>query len=432
MTNTDNIANLLIEAGEPDKDNSTAVVIYTGTSLGTSSDTFTGLLDDLTGKVTKSNKKEIQNEHRRCLNHVLNSLIQCMFRFEWLSLPTNSPNFNAGEYLNRLGFSRRIMGRIIELLCAEDVMYLGIKGYRDARPGAVSKASQFYPTEKFIKLFSSSLYSTFGDFDDYDALKFERFDDVDMPSATSTEEWNKIIMNYNSFMRDHSWAMKNPSSRSLKDFIGRSGRINNYYQNLANRRITLRTSTLIDGEAIAEPDFSCNHLRMASYLVGEELPDDPYDYIAKDTELSRDKIKAVITRVFGATTTQAKGNLIGEAHKHRKVKMSADDFRAVLSSLEKNYPWVVDKKLIFNDVGTRMQWLEGEIGLEMLKWSTDNQLPLLAVHDGYAVRSSDEAITYDYMQSVWKEVVEKAKKSKFIEATQYTVDVVRHRKKGGG
>ena len=57
MTNTDNIANLLIEAGEPDKDTSTAVVIYTGTSLGTSSDTFTGLLDDLTSKVTKSNKE---------------------------------------------------------------------------------------------------------------------------------------------------------------------------------------------------------------------------------------------------------------------------------------------------------------------------------------------------------------------------------------
>jgi hypothetical protein len=31
-----------------------------------------------------------------------------------------------------------------------------------------------------------------------------------------------------------------------------------------------------------------------------------------------------------------------------------------------------------------------------------------------------------------KEVVGKAKKSKFIEATQYTVDVVRHRKKEGG
>lgn len=320
------------------------------------------------------------------------------------------------------------MERIIELLLAEGVMYLGRAGFRDMRPGMTSMASQFYPTEKFIKLFSSSLYSTFGDFDDYEALKFERFDDVDMPSTTSIEEWNKIIRNYNCFMRDHSWAMKNPSNRSVKDFIGRSGRINNYYQNLANRRIPLRTSTLIDGEAIAEPDFSCNHLRMASYLVGEELPDDPYDYIAKETELSREKIKAVITRVLGATTAKAKGNLIGEAHKHRKVKMSADNFRSVLSSLQKSYPWVVDKKLIFNDVGTRMQWLEGEIGLKMLKWATDNQLPLLAVHDGYAVRSSDEAITYNYMRLVWKEVVEQAKKSKFLETTQYTVDVVRQRK----
>ena len=75
-----------------------------------------------------------------------------------------------------------------------------------------------------------------------------------------------------------------------------------------------------------------------------------------------------------------------------------------------------------------MQWLEGEIGLKMLKWATDNQLPLLAVHDGYAVRSSDEAITYNYMRLVWKEVVEQAKKSKFLETTQYTVDVVRQRK----
>ena len=102
--------------------------------------------------------------------------------------------------------------------------------------------------------------------------------------------------------------------------------------------------------------------------------------------------------------------------------------RSVLSSLQKSYPWVVDKKLIFNDVGTRMQWLEGEIGLKMLKWATDNQLPLLAVHDGYAVRSSDEAITYNYMRLVWEEVVEQAKKSKFLETTQYTVDVVRQRK----
>ena len=80
---TDSITNLLIEAGEPDKDTSTTVVIYTGTSLGTSSDTFTDFLDDLANKITKSNKEEVQKDHRRCLNHVLNSLIQCMNRYHF-------------------------------------------------------------------------------------------------------------------------------------------------------------------------------------------------------------------------------------------------------------------------------------------------------------------------------------------------------------
>jgi hypothetical protein len=93
MANKDAIADLLINAGEPDKDSSTALMVYKGSSLGTSSDAFLGLLDDLTSRATQSNKKEVQDAHRRCIKHVLNSLIQCMFRFEWLALPTNASNF---------------------------------------------------------------------------------------------------------------------------------------------------------------------------------------------------------------------------------------------------------------------------------------------------------------------------------------------------
>ena len=234
MAYKDAIADLLIDAGEPDKDSSTALMVYKGSSLGTSSDAFLGLLDDLTSKATQSNKKEEQDAHRRCIKHVLNSLIQCMFRFEWLAMPTNPSNFADGEYLNGLGFSRRRMQRIVDTLCEENIMYLGRKGYRDLRPNETSKASQYYPTAKFIKLFSSSLYSTYGDFSDYDPLKFDRFETVDMPSATTQKEWQRILTRYNEFMSDHTWAMKNPSSRSLKDYVGRSGRINNYYQNLVN------------------------------------------------------------------------------------------------------------------------------------------------------------------------------------------------------
>lgn len=429
MTNTDAIADLLINAGEPDKDSSTALMVYKGSSLGTSSDAFQGLLEDLTSKATQSNKKEEQDAHRRCIKHVLNSLIQCMFRFEWLALPTNPSNFKDGAYLNGLGFSRRRMQRIVDTLCEENIMYLGRKGYRDLRLNETSKASQYYPKSKFIKLFSSSVYSTYGDFTDYEPLKFDRFETVDMPSAETQKEWQRILTGYNEFMSDHTWAMKNPSSRSLKDFVGRSGRINNYYQNLVNRRIPLRTSTLIDGEPIVEPDFSCNHLRMASYIVGEELPADPYSDIAKETGLSRDKIKTVITKCFGAASSQgAKGNLIRKAHSDRKQPMSAADFKEILSSVENNYPWVTKEKLFFNDVGTRMQWLEGEIALKMLQWATEEQIPLLAVHDAFAVRDIDGANTNTRMLEVWKEVVEKAKNGRFLEATQYTVAIVLERK----
>ena len=429
MTNTDAIADLLINAGAPDKDSSTALMVYKGSSLGTSSDAFLELLGDLTSKATQSNKKEEQDAHRRCIKHVLNSLIQCMFRFEWLALPTNPSNFADGEYLNGLGFSRRRMQRIVDTLCEEIIMYLGRKGFRDLRPNETSKASQYYPKTKFIQLFSSSLYSTYGDFSDYEPLKFDRFEAADMPSATSVNEWQRILTRYNDFMSDHTWAMKNPSSRSLKDFAGRSGRINNYYQNLVNRRIPLRTSTLIDGEAIVEPDFSCNHLRMASYIVGEELPADPYSDIAKETGLSRDKIKTVITKCFGAVTAgRSKGKLLRDASSDKRSPMSVDDFKAIRSSVEHNYPWVTKDELFFNDVGTRMQWLEGEIALKMLEWATEEQIPLLAVHDAFAVRDIDGSNTNTRMLEVWKEVVEKAKNDSFLEATQYTVAIALERK----
>tara|TARA_B110000305_G_scaffold238785_1_gene305002 strand:- start:3932 stop:4255 length:324 start_codon:yes stop_codon:yes gene_type:complete len=107
---------------------------------------------------------------------------------------------------------------------------------------------------------------------------------------------------------------------------------------------------------------------MASYIVEEELPSDPYSDIAKETGLSRDKIKTVITKCLGAVTLgRSKGKLIKDASLDKRSPMSADDFRAILSSIENNYLWVIKQRLFFNDVGTRMQWLEGEIELKMLK-----------------------------------------------------------------
>lgn len=424
------VAELLIKAGTPDNDSSTRVVVYSGGSLGTGSEMFTALLEQLTAAATKSRRASDIALRRKCISHVLNSLIHAMFRFEWLSLPTNPANFKNGQYLANLGFDQRRMQRIVEVLLQHDVMRLGRLGFIDHREGMPSKASQYFPTESFINNYANSLYTGFGDFDNYQALKFENFDEVDMPSQSEMDRQESIIRRYNEYMRHHTWAMKNPSSRSFKDFVGRSGRINNCFQTLANRRLPLRINTMIDGEAIAEPDFSCNHLRMASFLLGEELPADPYSVIASDTGLTRDVIKTVITKCIGAFILKQKGGIFLKAPnpKHGRVAVNATEFKAALASIESHYPWVAKQELLFNDVGTRMQYLEGEIALEMLEWAVEEDVPLVAVHDAYACKCADADKVYKQMLDVWSKVLDSAKTANYLSATQYTVTKALQRK----
>jgi len=427
----DNAAQLaedIIANGEPHKDSETRILRLAGRSMGTSSQAFRELLDDMTAKVTKSKNPVDIERHKHCLNHIMNTLALCGFRFDWLALPTNPPNFANGEYLRGLGFSRVRMQRCIDTLVGNGIMFLGRKGHQGGKE-APAKASQYYPTEQFIRMMCDSLYTEFGDFDanaDDDLYRFTNFNEEDMPVYESYQYKIDILRRYNAFMRDHSWAMKNPSHISIKDFDGRSGRVSNYYQGLAERRVKIRTKTLLDGYPIVEPDFSANHLRMASFLVGEELPDDPYTAIGDETGLEREQIKSVVTKCMGASSLRPKGRLIGKAHL-AKIPLSADEFRVTLSSLEHHYPWTSD--IFFHDVGTRLQYLEGEIALNMMEWAVNEEVPLLAVHDAYAVRDIDGQATYDHMHYIWNTVLNQAKIEGFLDNTEYTVPLVLERKK---
>jgi hypothetical protein len=69
---------------------------------------------------------------------------------------------------------------------------------------------------------------------------------------------------------------------------------------------------------------------MASYLVGEEFPDDPYTVIAVETGLESDQIKSVVTKGMGANSRRPKGYLIANAHL-AKIPLHADEFRATLA-----------------------------------------------------------------------------------------------------
>jgi hypothetical protein len=105
-------------------------------------------------------------------------------------------------------------------------------------------------------------------------------------------------------MAAHSWAKKGPTTRAFSKNLERGGRLHNAFQNIVNRRVPIRKSTLLDGSPMAEPDFSCNHLRMASKLVGEDLSEDPYSDIVRaiggDASIHRNSAKKFITVCINA------------------------------------------------------------------------------------------------------------------------------------
>jgi hypothetical protein len=321
------------------------------------------------------------------------------------------------------------MKRAKETLQEENVMSKGRGGYLHHGDRSQSRADQFVATDWLIKEFCQSLYDESGDFDNSSQeylYRFEYFSPYDIPALSSYEDKLETIRRYNQFIRGFSFAMKSPSYRTIKDFDGRSGRIVNNFQSIAERRIKIRTRTLIDGSRISEPDFSSNHLRMAATLIGEELPDDPYLMIANQLGTQRDIVKAVVTRCLGAPSLRSKGSLFSQASR-KSPSMSTDLFREILNTLDKEFTFV--SQLFFKDVGVRMQYLEGEIALKMMNWACDEQLPLLVVHDQYAVKVSDHDRTFETMKDFWQEVIDDAVKTDFLGVTARDVGSAMERKK---
>lgn len=166
-------------------------------------------------------------------------------------------------------------------------MHLGNIGLRVGND--VRLASQFRATEELALLFCGLLYEDQGGWDEAH---------YPIPLGCTPEEFQhhqkqaKVMADYNAFIQQHSFALKGPMTRSFAEFPDRGGRITNAFQNLAQRRVPIRQQTLINGEAIAEPDFSANHLRMAAYLCDAELPDDPHSAIVDHVEgATRDMVR---------------------------------------------------------------------------------------------------------------------------------------------
>ena len=265
-------------------------------------------------------------------------------------------------------------------------------------------ASNYRATPKLAEMFAEMLYADIGG---WDAECYAIHPDCTDAEREHHERWAGVLAGYNDFIRQYSYALKGPMSRSFSHYPDRGGRITNNYQNLAQRRVPIRQQTLIDGQPLVEPDFSANHLRMAAFLLDETLPADPYSELVDCLDgVDRGMVKKVVTECFGATDSRQLGKLKGKFHT-RYVGGSSAKYIAILDAIAERYPWT--DEVFFCDVGAHLQYLEGEMALKMMAWAMAHNIPLLPVHDAYAVPAEYEVQTECSMSIVWELVMKEAR-----------------------
>jgi hypothetical protein len=390
------VAEIIIAAGKPDIETSRAPIKYRFPRSKQLGSPLSNLVEELTPKLMKHEglKYLVPRQNELCL--ILTNLILSAFTFEHLAITTR---VTKGTYLHNIGLTRRGIEAVTQLLVGEQLCLNTRGGFKHKSDPSKSRATQYFPSPKLIQIGVEFLYEQIGDFDNYSPYEY-----------LSTNRWDvnedkniAILKTYNEFMRERSWACKAPTVRKLGVEPFTSGRVYTDYQNIVNRRVKVRENTLLDGMPLVECDFKANHPTMLSYLAGHEIKGDFYQSICTVTNLDRNMVKEVVTKTIGATRKLTAQNIA----KNSRTKLTPEIVTATLNAIETAHPWL--KQFMFKNQGVYLQWLEGEIAMKMFEFGVAKGIPMINVHDAYAVNVNNKNIIEEAMNKYWYEVLEEYK-----------------------
>lgn len=399
MTETSNtnlslasMVELILSKGTPDSEQTFPPIVSSLTLQMPIKSAFDGLVDQVVDATCTHKSETYRKPNRELVRLILSNLVHAAFRFEQLSLPTK---IRTDRYYHDLGFSQSRIEKIRDYLIDNNMMRLTRKGFRHPKNPKKSRAAQYYPSRSLLESFAEIIYSEYGDFNAYDPYEYKdesnRWDPNELESA-------EVLRKYNYMMSSHSWAMKSPTIRKLGLEPFTSGRVYTHYQNIVNRRIPIRSQTLLDGLPIVECDFSSNHPYLIARLTGNEFDTDIYTMIGGKVGLDRKDVKRIITYGFGASSKD-----------HGKIKHTLNDIGSfaidkTLEIVKEEFKWL--DEALFKSIGNRLQWLEGEIAIKMFKDAVTLNIPMLCIHDAYGVNLKYEEITIKLMHQHREQVIQ--------------------------
>lgn len=391
------------------------------------------VIDEIRGTLAtrlKRRKAKDREKVNLALRLILSNLVYSVFARTPLAIPNNDKTFLTGGLLKKLFLSKNATRDVLQALVEE--------GYISKTRGSFYKkeVNRYKPTDKLKIQLIPLIYCVAEVYDEvnhkqYVSIKSESNKErakriknrinqetlilvlepevregereqqqVHIIGASSLTDNHPDIINLkkiNDFLKDVSFALKAPVRLIYTKDPFHGGRLYVPIQNLPDRQVKVRINTLINGNPVCEVDLSASHLRIAAALNGVQLPLDPYAEIAVSADVTRDQVKFLLTRAFGAKDRRLD-------LKENGIFIISPPQRTKIEEVTKElYPEVFDA--LYKGMGSAYQSLEGAILMKAMSSLIDLGIPSLPIHDAIMVEQEHVDQARTALENAWMNVL---------------------------
>lgn len=347
-------------------------------------DLLTELIETHPTKLTKDQRHGLRDVYRQILLNVIYNSIRRVYT----ALPRGTKSFEKGTYWSSCGLTFKFTVPALDRL-VEDELIVQMKGVYNG-PGGFSRLTRVFGTDKLAQRIDAQRIAEGVNFDwDEDAAQVVLTDFPYKANSLSEDhpDVSRVKM-INQFLKDHHWLQRGPIRVMYKKNPVYSGRVYTRFQNMSK---AMRAQMQIDGKETVELDYKSNHLMMLIAILGQPLPNDPYQEIASRSGSNRDQIKAFITASLGADSEQKAFNSL----KRKKFnKELFNKIKIATTSLYEGLP-------LFKGVGVMLQSLEGQIALDIMDAGANEGIVVLPVHDSFITTIDKEEWLWNQMINQW-------------------------------
>lgn len=347
-------------------------------------DLLTELIETHPTKLTKDQRHDLRDVYRQILLNVIYNSIRRVYT----ALPRGTQSFQRGSYWSSCALTYKFTVPALNRLF-EDGLIAQMKGVYNG-PGGFSRLTRVFGTDKLAQRVDAQKIAEGVNFGwDEDAAQVVL---TDFPYKADSLSENhpdvSRVKKINQFLKDHHWPQRGPIRVMYKKNPVYGGRVYTRFQNMPK---SMRAQMRIDGKETVELDYKSNHLMMLIAMLGQPLPDDPYQEIAARAGSSRDQIKAFITASLGADSEQKAFNSLKGKRFNKEL---FNKIKVATTSLYEGLP-------LFKGLGVMLQSLEGQIALDIMEAGVNEGIVVLPVHDSFITTIDNEEWLWHQMSKHW-------------------------------